>query len=478
MSIKQRNNTATSKFKSNLGYAFLAQGVALALSASVNFILPKFIGVTDFSYWQLFIFYSQYLPFLALGLNDGVYLRYGGIALPQMDKAAIKGQFLYGIVYQTILAVLLCIVSWFVIGNGVRLSIIITASLYFVFFTMQNFLGYIFQAANETSWFSKSTLIQQLAFIFMIIVCITCKGRTFWPYVIAYTIAQALSLAYCFHKGKNLFSAHALKHRLVFRELRESISAGSKLMFANIASMLILGIGRQAIDMNWGIVAFGKVSMAITLTNFALVFVRQVGMVMFPMLRQVHKDKQKSIYALCNDGLFLFLPVMFLLYFPAKIILELWLPQYTDSIRYAALLLPICYFDAKTQMLYNTYLKVFRKEKMLLYLNLLAMVASLIFSIIGVLVIKNMTFIILSMTAAIVIRSVTSDAYLSSLLCNDRKKDAIMLTQEIALTLIFMTVAWHINEWIAFIVTCIAYTLLLLFNHNKLTLIIRHIWEK
>ena len=74
------------KFWNNIIFAFLAQGISLFLSVLMSLIVPKFLTVRDFGYWQLFIFYFGYVGFFHFGLNDGVYLKYGGKSYDEMDK--------------------------------------------------------------------------------------------------------------------------------------------------------------------------------------------------------------------------------------------------------------------------------------------------------------------------------------------------------------------------------------------------------
>ena len=46
-------------FGSNLAYAIVAQGVGLLSSILTSLVLPKFLGVEDYAYWQLFLLYSS-----------------------------------------------------------------------------------------------------------------------------------------------------------------------------------------------------------------------------------------------------------------------------------------------------------------------------------------------------------------------------------------------------------------------------------
>lgn len=58
----------------NTMIAFAAQFISLSVSVVMSLLVPKIVGVADYGYWQLFMFYTTYSGFFHLGLNDGVYL--------------------------------------------------------------------------------------------------------------------------------------------------------------------------------------------------------------------------------------------------------------------------------------------------------------------------------------------------------------------------------------------------------------------
>lgn len=94
-----------------MGVAFLAQGVSMALSVLQTLIVPKLLGVEQYGYWQLYIFYVSYVGFFHLGLSSGVYLTTGGQARDKMDKDSIKSQMIFGVTYQTIMALVIILLS-------------------------------------------------------------------------------------------------------------------------------------------------------------------------------------------------------------------------------------------------------------------------------------------------------------------------------------------------------------------------------
>ena len=74
----------------NLAYAVVAQGIGLLSSILTSLVLPKFLGVEDYAYWQLFLLYSSYSGFALLGLNDGIYLRLGGKRYSEVNHGELK----------------------------------------------------------------------------------------------------------------------------------------------------------------------------------------------------------------------------------------------------------------------------------------------------------------------------------------------------------------------------------------------------
>ncbi|PAB41453.1 hypothetical protein [Lactobacillus johnsonii] len=450
------------EIKKNFLFAFLAQAISLIVSCATNLILPKAMSVADFSYWQLFIFYSSYIPCLALGLNDGVYLRYGGKELEKLDYIEVKSQYYVGIFFQLILGILTGIILTIFSKTAERRLVIIFVIIYYLFFTLQNYLGYIFQAVNETNIYSKSIIIQRIIFFVFQISLLIFIIRSAFVYIPFYILGVAGAFVYLRVKINPQFHSVTVNWQLGVAESLTSMKIGISLMIANICSMLVLGIGRQIIDMRWGLIAFGKVSFSLTLMNFALTFIMQIGLVLFPALRRLKQNDLKNKYKRFNIRIFYILPLMYLAYIPVQFILKLWLPQYAQSINYLSVVLPICYFDSKMDLIGSTFFKVLNKQVTLLRVNLITIAVSAILCGLTAYVFNNMNALILSLVVAIAFRSILADYVLSHFI-------GIRITMldflDIIMAVLFIEVNYYCNVWIAF--------LLLLFTY-----VLRVIWMK
>lgn len=397
------------KLLKNASYALIAQGISLFVSCMTNLILPKVMGVEDYSYWQLFIFYATYIPCLAMGINDGVYLRYGGQDRQELNYSEIKSQYAFGLVYQFVLALFVGGVAFFSFEDQYRKIIMIFVGIYYLVYTAHNFLGYIFQAINETDLYSKSIILNKVFYLLTQIGFVLLDAAKVFRLIPFYIFAQFLAWIYLFVHIYKEFKATKIDWNVGRAEAIESIRVGISLMISNVCSMLVLGIGRQLIDMHWGLMVFGKISFAFTLINFALTFISQISMVLFPVLRKIKNEELKVYYRKLTEILYCYLPMIYILYYPLSFILKLWLPEYRESVEWMAFVLPICFFDCKMNLIGNTFFKVLYWQKELLKINIITILISAVSGIISIVFFDSLKMVVFGMVLSIVFRSVLAE---------------------------------------------------------------------
>lgn len=457
------------KFRKNLIFAFIAQGTSTLLSILISLILPKILGVDEFAYWQLFIFYSGYVGLFHFGLSDGLYLRYGGTNIEEMDNSLIGSQFRFMVIWQTIISGVALLIIPFIVVDDERSFVWILTAIYLVVANATWCLGFIFQAANKTKIYSIGIIISKVLFIITLIVFVSMKRYDFKLYVILYVGAQAIAMFYSIVKGWRFITAKWIPVRYTLRETFYNMRNGINLTFSNIASSLILGFGRGFVDSHWDISVFGVFSLAISLVNFVLQFITQVSMVMFPALRQVSEEKRNDIYKVLRDSIGIILCGVLIFYVPMRLILTWWLPNYADSLRYLSIILPICVFDGKMQMLYNTYMKVLRKERSLLYINVFSCLLSFGLCILLTLIYDNVIMAVAAMIMAIAARSIISSVYLSKVMNIEHEKNLLF---EVLLTAAFIFFNFSFSPWVAFVAYTAMLTVVLMIKHKQLKEII------
>lgn len=397
------------KLASDIVIAIVSQGLATALNVVVMLVLPKLMGVEEFGYYQLFIFYISYVGFFHLGINDGVYLLKGGQLRDQIDKTEVNSQFWFSCIYQLAFSAILFAVA--ILGPFEEKREFVIASTAIIL-TVNNagfFLGYLFQAMNETRLFSYSTALESAVFFIAVITLISLRVIDFQWYVLFYCIAKSIRFLYCMFHAKDFLKAGTLSLSRTIKVSLNSISAGIKLMTANLVGAAILGVIRFLIDLDWGIEVFSIVSFSLSIASFFLLFLSQVSMVLFPALRRLKHDELSSSFVVIRDSLSLLLPLLYIGYAPIAILLNLWMPNYSESIRLFILLFPLCIFDGKMDIVGTTYFKVVRGEGTLLKINLATLGASFVLALIGTYVFHSVEVMLVGVVLLLAARNILSE---------------------------------------------------------------------
>lgn len=454
----------TREFLSNVSAALIAQLVSLFVSCIATLLVPKLLGVEEYGYWQLFIFYSSYAGVFHLGLNDGVYLIKGGQRESEIDKPGVSSQLKISLLYECFIAALV-VVAAFAVDSDSRRYVLIAFAVYIVVYNVAAYYGLVFQAMNQTKRYSFSVMVSKVLYLACLVSLLVAGCTDFELYVLAYIVTQCASLAYCVIKAPWIISGAWLGFGQAFLLVKESIKVGIKLMVANTAGALILGIMRFAMDQNWGIESFGQLSLAISLSNFFLLFVSQVAMVLFPALRQCDEAETRQWFVRFQKGLTIVLPMVFVLYLPIRYIVGLWLPSYQVALDYLILLLPICVFDGKMNLLCTTFLKVFRLETELLFINLLTVLTTGVAIGVAVFVGASPEAIIVISVVAVALRSVCSEIYLS---CKQGIELTFDVVYSVLISAVFIMAFYYFSLLSAFLIVLTSYIVLLTLHRREL----------
>ena len=454
----------------NLMSAFAAQGVAFVCSAVMSLLVPKILGVEEYGYYQLFIFYTSYASFFALGLFDGVYLEQGGKSRNEIDKSLIRSEFVVGLCYQIAIAFVIAFYASVVEEVPQRRFVLIALAVFMVVSNATYYLGYVFQSMNETRLFSRGTVIDRVVFLVPMLLCIVFGIADFRAYVAFYVLARCAALCYSLWNARDFFRAPFMLVGDSVRRAFGSMKAGIVLTVANVSFMLIMGFARFMVDSLWGIETFGKLSLALSLVNFAVAFISQASMVLFPALRQSDESSLRRYYCVLREELGSILPFAYLLYFPLRLFVGFWLPQYEESLYYLIYLMPICVFSVQNNVLYNTYYKVRNEPRKLLWVNVRAFVISAVGVCLAALFIGDAVAVVLLAVCGIASCLAMSDRYLSRLYgCWDWK----LLAATFGVTAGFVTVNSALDFGWAFLVSVFILGVFSVFQHRELGKVVK-----
>ncbi|MDE7167424.1 MAG: hypothetical protein K2O28_01085 [Clostridia bacterium] len=463
----------TKKFAKNVIISIVAQIISLAVSFILTLIVPKIIDESQYDTWQIYVLYVGYVGILHFGLLDGLVLRYSKFDYEELDKARLRSQFIILLIFTSAVTAIGIVVSLLALGAPLHIIFALVA-VGIVTKNLVTYSSYMFQITNRINKYVILIIAQRLTYGLIVVVLLALKVNDFIWYCVADLCGDTVGIIIgaCFNRG--LFFGKTIGLKEAFKELKINVAAGIILMTANWSAMLLTGGAKMIIQWRWDDV-FGKVMFAFNVSNVFLVFVTAISVVLFPSLQRIAPEKLPSMYKNIRNVLSPVLFFLMIFYFVGCEILELWLPKYNDSLIYLGILLPIIIFSSKVSLLTNNYLKVYRKEKLMLLVNLISIaVGALLFSLCAF-VFGNMIALIACVVFVIMLNSVLSEICVLKTIKVKIIKEFII---EAVMTVAFILCASLLKRWIGFGVYCVIFAVYCAINYKSIISLFKRVFKR
>lgn len=465
---------STKKFAKNVIISIFVQVISLSISFITTLIVPKFIDEIQYAEWQTYMLYVGYVGVLHFGLLDGLVLRYSKYDYEELDKARLRSQLLLLLVFTGVLTLITSLVSISFLGDADKIIFILVA-VGIVTKNLVTYSSYMFQITNRISKYAILTIAQRLAYGIIIVILLTCKVNDFYWYCCADLCGDVVAIIFGIIYNRELFFGKPLNISESFKELKINISSGIILMMANWSAMLMVGSAKMIVEWHWDKILFGQVSFAFSVSNVFLVFVTAISIVLFPSMKRIDESKLPEMYKSIRGILSPLLFFVMIFYFVGCWILNLWLPKYSDSLIYLGLLLPIIIYSSKVSLLTNNYFKVYRKEKLMLLVNLISIATGISLFAICAYGFNNITALLLSVVLVIMLNSILSEICVLRIIKVRIIGDFIL---ETCMTVAFILCASLLSLWIGCAVYCGVFAIYCALNYKSIAYIFKKLFGK
>ena len=453
-----------------LFYSVSANALSTGISMLLVAIVPKALGVAEYGYWQLYTFYVSYVGFFHFGWADGIYLRNGGKLYDDLDKPAMHTQFWLLSAFELLVSVCVALFAVFFIKDSSKTFILIMVGFSCFITLPRTILQFLLQCTGRIKEYSTYTILEKIVYAVAVLALVLGGVRRFEYLLLSDAFAKVCSTVFIFWLCRDIVCGKAAAFTAGLRDAWHNVSIGIKLMFANVASMLIIGIVRFSIERRWDIATFGKISLSMTVSNLLMVFINAASMVMFPILKRTPQERWGANYSVMRGMLVVPILGALLAYYPARVVLSAWLPQYAEGLSYMALMFPICLYEGKMALLVNTYLKAMRREKTILFVNLSAVGLSVLATGISVYWLHSLPLAVVSIVVLLAFRCGAAELVLGRAL-NIRVLPDILL--ELFMTASFIGVSWFIGGWSGMLLYGVCYAVYLVIKRKELVSIVQ-----
>lgn len=302
----------------------LANILNMLFSIGTNFLLPKYLSFDAYSQIKTYQLYITYVAILHLGYNDGMYLKFGGKTLNEVNDREIQWNLSTLRIFQLI--VMLGSVGVAIILKDIPLMMAAMAIL------PQNMIAYFknfYQAIGEFKRYSRiMNLTTGLTFLINISLIAFIRTDNYTIYLIGYVLLSVglwLTLEISLHKLKKM---KVVAFQFSLNELKDNVSNGILLLLGNFSSQLLTSMDRWFVKVLLGSFAFAQYAFAVSMENFLNVAITPVSVTMYNYFCK--HDEEKDILQI-RELIIAFATIIVAAAFPVKFIMEIFLQKYLDS---------------------------------------------------------------------------------------------------------------------------------------------------
>ncbi len=403
-----QSNVSTAGMKKNVVLTVSAQLVSFFVSAVLNLILPKYVSEMDYSSWQTLLLYLGYVPIFHFGFLDGLMLRYSQYDYQNLNKPLVQSQFRLFLGAEVFFALIGFALSFGVENETYRQLVrfvsfgIITANLY-------AYASHLFQMTNRISKYVIFVMMMRLILGVGIVAALFCGANSFYDLCIVYFTSCILTILWGASQNKELFWGTGRLADGTIAELKSNVSSGIMLLIANLSSMFFVGGAKMVVQWHYDPLLFGKVAFSFTLVNLFLTFVTAASIAIFPSLKRIDTANLPDFYVRIRRSMTPLLFVSLALYFPGYYVLKLWLPNYADSLVYLSVLLPMIVYESRVTLLTNNYLKTYRKERLMLVINLVSVAIAFVLFLVSAYILDSLFILLACLVFVVFVRSIVSE---------------------------------------------------------------------
>ena len=354
----------------NFSFVFGAQTAVLIISVVRALILPKFLSMDGFGYWEIYWFYITWCGLFCLGYNDGIYLEYGECDYNQLPIKLIRSSTRLFICMLTIFTFIAVSAIFLFTSNGDLQFALFFSALDIIVLGLTGLFIYIFQITNQFKKYSFYSIIDKVLVLVVIILLLIANEQNYKYIIVTDFLSKVLVLICMIYKGRELIIGETEDFKKSAHFMRNMMSIGMKLLVANLMSMLLVGAGKFIVQIYGNIKDFAIYSFGMSITGLVLTSVTAFSLVLYPAVKRIRVEEYSALFNKINDFTRLFGLSSILLYFPVYCLVEIIYPQYASVLIYLNILFALIFLQCKISILDNTFYKALREEQNMLIANL------------------------------------------------------------------------------------------------------------
>lgn len=365
--------------KKSILRVFSANFMQLISSLVVGFFVPAILSIEGYADLKTYTLYISYVGFFHLGFLDGLYIKYGGKKIGEVDKKVLKGEHNFFIIFQLIISMIVFVVSMFS-----KNIILFLFSISILPIMVYSFHKNIYQATGEFKKYSKAIYIYTICYMLLnILLAIVFKSQDYRLYCLV-TFASNLIAAIIYE------TTFLIKYRKVRGEIPKdvikNIKVGFFIMLGNLAVVALYGIDKWFIKWFLSTEDFAYYSFAVSMLNLINTLISAISITFYNYLFDNNSTekimKLKKYLVILGGGASLG-------YFALSFIVSTFIQKYIPALQIIAITFSNFPYMILINALFVNLYKINKNEKKYLASVVIMLIVSIIYNIIALVIFNN-----------------------------------------------------------------------------------------
>lgn len=433
--------------------------LSMISSIVIGFIVPAVLSIEAYSNVKTYAFYISYVGCLHLGFVDGMYMKYGGKDIGEIDKSEIKIEHKVFIIMQILISLIFVVIGIFkkdIIVTLMGLSIVPMNTLFFH--------SLLYQATGQFNEYTKVTSVYTISYLaFNILLAVVFRSQNYIYYCLINLISYVIVFITLEIKFYNSMKGVESKYN---SKVWNNIKIGLFVLLGNLSVMLFYAIDRWFIKIFLKVNDFAYYSFSISMLNIVNVLITAISITLYNYLSKEENEEKikliKKYFLILGAGASLG-------YFALAGVVSIFIKKYIPSLSIIAISFAAYPYMIIINSLYVNLYKARKNEKKYFRVVIMMLVIATLYNIIAIVIWKKSEAIAIATTLSFItwyIYSIKDFKYLKSNL-----KEVIYLSIIFIMFLIFSNYFNWIVGGIGYLLVFIVMTII--FYKNEISDIIK-----
>lgn len=376
--LKEKKKDLQNKLSRGIAQVLLANFINLAISFCNGFIIPKYLSIPSYAQYKTFLLYTSYVGILHFGFIDGVYIRYGGKNLEDINRKDFSN-----------LHKVLLVSQVAVTGVGLTASLFIK-DIYFVLamacvlpVNMLMFYRMVYQAVGKFDGYRRILNSQAIGvFVVQMIALLAARIDDARVYCLIYLVVTISVWIFFRYEMRYMHTKSYCSFRDMLSVFNDNVGIGYIVMLGNFMSIWMASIDRWFVKIKCSESDFAYYSFAVSLLKLVNAVFSAFSVTLYNYFCDNHDPVRVSSI---RRKILLIGSFVISCSFIFRFVIEIVIPKYAPAERVMSFLISSQLFSVLVNAVYLNLYKALKLQKrylkIMIKISVIAVGLNLIFGV-------------------------------------------------------------------------------------------------